>query len=123
IPIVPTTSKDDTGPNDNFDRHIKLMGHSSLADEKTSDGLDIYLYEKNPQKFVMFDDILSKYKKVKFDRTEGFMDCKNVLNLIRTSDKKELIHEIEYININDYKYVTLDYYENTMLPIIKAEEN
>lgn len=120
-PIIPKTSKDDIIPNDNMDRHTELFGKTNLYDKKTSDGLYVYTYKNNPQKFVMFNDIIDKYPNVKRDNTKGFIESKRYYSLVRKSDKMVLISEIEYLNINDYKYVTLDYYENTMLPIIKAE--
>lgn len=120
-PIIPKTSKDDIIPNDNMDRHTKLFGKLNLCEEKTSDGLYVYTYKNNPQKFVLSNDILSKYHSIRFKTADGTIPQKYILALKRTSDKKELIHEVEYLYINDLEYFTLDYYENTMLPIIKAE--
>jgi hypothetical protein len=119
-PIIPTTSKDDKHPNTNFDFHVNLYGKTYTYNENTSDGLHIYTYKNNPQKFVLSND-LAKYHSIKIARLDK-LDSKYIYSMSRVADKKVLIPEVEYVNINDYQYFTLDYYENTMLPIIKAEE-
>jgi hypothetical protein len=123
-PIIPTTSKDDPQPYDNSDRHININGEYKSIDEKTSDGFHVYQYKKNPQKFVLYDEIGPHYLNVQLTDAQGcgYGNEKKIYALIRKTDKKELIHEVEYIVMNSNKFITLDYYENTMLPIIKAEQ-
>ncbi len=119
-PIVPTTSKDDKHPNSNFDFHLSLRGDMRYSGT-TSDGLHVNVYKNNPQKFVLSNDVFSKYHSIKFIRLDK-TDSKRIYSIIRASDNKVLIQEVEYLNINEDRYITLDYYENTILPIIKAEE-
>lgn len=127
-PSVPsTTPSSDTVKNEVVptikDPLEDRSGKMNLATEKTSDGLYIYTFNKEPQKYVLSNELNVYISKVKFGITRGALFNSDSRALKNADGSKDLIADLEYYVMNGMEYFTLDYYENTMLPIIKAEGN
>lgn len=118
-PIVPTETVADTTPTvPNTD-----IGEAKDTGRKTSDGLTVYRMNKFTQDYVSISDMGLKYVGIitygkSANATYGESSC-----ALKRADRTDLIQRLEFINFNSDMYVTLDYYENTMLPLIKAEGN
>ena len=102
------------------DPHENRNGEMNLSTEKTSDGLNIYTFNNESQQYVLSND-LNIYKNVKMGITRGVLYNSDSRALKNADGSKDLIPVLEYWNINDLKCFTLEYYENTILPVIKAE--
>jgi hypothetical protein len=103
--------------------HYYWNGKINLATEKTSDGLNIYTYNDGSQKYVSTNELNLYSNTVKFGITLGSPPNSDSIAMKNAAGSKDLIGDLEYIVINDLKYITLEYYEKTILPMIKAEGN
>lgn len=92
----------------------------------TSDGLKVYMIDG--VNYVLIKDIVEKYNNFNFSWARADSENK-ILDFIYDAKKPNgegdriLIENIPYLIYENRGYVTTEYYESTILPIIKTEGN
>jgi len=85
----------------------------------TSDGITIHNIDGVD--YVLMGDVCLKYPEFTFGKASDYSPDNKTMAFIRESDEYELISNMPYHLFKGRTYVTVEYYENTILPIIRAE--